>query len=78
MCVLQAGARAGGLQKQKNDRQRKMNHTNMHMPRQAWALQPAGAPKAVCDVIVRGRTSWLQTEDITDILRNHRSVSEGG
>jgi hypothetical protein len=55
-----------------------MNHTNMHMPRQAWALQPAGAQKAVCDVIVRGWTSWLQTEDITDILRNHRSVSEGG
>ena len=41
--------------------------------RAVWPLAPGpGVPKALCDVVVRGRTSWLRTEDITDILRNCR------
>ena len=39
----------------------------------AWPLSPdSGAPKSARDVLVRGRTTWLTSAEITDILRNCR------
>ena len=41
-------------------------------PHKCWPLGVTGAPKPAVDIIIKGRTAWLNSAEICDLLRNYR------